>query len=669
MRHSIAIALLLAAAIVCSADPLPVAPRETGPSPENHWSPRIVASGGDFVVVWGFERPRFARIRHTDEIRDAGELGRPGTPLAAVAGPNGSVFVALAEGDGIRIARIAYGGDVQVSDVVAPTFSSMAWNGTRLLFVTREGHTIFTDENGRIVGQGATLVLGQHGASASVRGNGFAVAWGDGSTIHVATLTNAGAVSREQTIPSQFGGQMSITCTNASTCLLLTPYFARVLGTASIGSEIKLTDVYVEPFAPVWDGQRFLVAWGKDGTTQVAGITPNGSVTSVAALPPPASFDRHSPVLAYAGGETVVAWTEELRCTFAGSQIVARSLATNRELRLTHGLPGQGEPAIAAGTDTALVAWVERGGTTRVRARVFPFTGPALDVSDGPAASSPVIGTDGTNYLVAWQESLSDDFCRKALRISIAGSGAVHTLAHGVDTGVQIAWNGSEYVVLWEQDEPTQLFAVRVDRSGRPIDSVPVPVTLPEEYRSFFAIDHEPAGLFWTGDGYLLVWRRSSILTVPLYPPPPPEIDVRTTRLGPDLTPAGTSQSIASSYPLHAAMKGGTIAALWYAGGTLHAARLSPQGTVLETRALEVDERDPLRLIPTRTGYAILTYTEILTLGDDLSLTGRRPLQHGQTTLAGTPAGVYEVYVDGGSVYLTPPEVRRRRPTTPGGRG
>lgn len=665
---------MLLAAVVCGAADLPVAPREHGPSVEPNLPPLIVSDGTAFVVMWEAAGgpPRFARIRHSDEVLFTGDFGRPGQIAGAVAGPNGSVLVAFSDFDGIHIATIAHGGEVRMSDVVATSFAAMAWNGSSLLIVTGSGDTLLTDSLGRVRSHGAHLPLPDNiwnPPSASAKGNGFVVAWAGVDPIYVTTLTSSGAIAQEQVFPGRQIGEVAIGCDpSGSSCLLLSaarvPLTGEILG--KTGTFRISGDLVGDAIPPVWDGQRFLVGWtdytfgeeSMDAVVRVAAVSVDGTVTPLATIAAP-DRNRETSAIAHANGETVVAWLDSMRCGWAGTQVVARSLTTNHELRLTNGPSTQHEPAIAGNDTTALVAWREHGGVSRIRARRFPFTAPAFDVSTGPSATTPVIGSDGTGYLVAWRESLPEDDCHSALRLSLAGSGTAYTVARNVDSAVQVRWNGSEYIVLWEQDDPAQLFAMRVDRSGRPL-AAPVALTIPEaDPDQFTTIEHEPAGLFPTGDGYLLLWRRSRVTYIPLYPNSSAQSDVRATVLGPSLAPAGVAHTIAPAFDAVAANKGDSVVAVWKTGDTFHAFRLDPNGAVVADRDLGITAL-PRRIVPTRTGYAVIVWDEILFLDEDLSLIGRRPPAGPDANLAEISTGIVEAYVADDTVYLSPPQPRRR---------
>ena len=664
----LAVALLLSLPILADVR---VAPRVNGPSAGPNDSPRLIADGAEVVVLWNArDAVRFVRLRNSDEIVLTGELAQPGRIAAAVAGTNGSVIVALNHGDAVVIANIARDGEVHVTEHAGSALSSMAWNGTALLIVTRTGRTLLTDERGRLLGHGAQLPLPAEGeSSAAARGSDFVVAWMESYAIRIRTLTSGGDVSAEQVVPDRWAYQVVVGCGGAGECLFLTaigsPLHGQFAG-ATAGPAFRISEETIaDPPAPLWDGRRFLVAWSEStfgersmhSAVHVAGVELDGTVTPLATIAAP-DRNRDLPAIAQANGEVIVAWNDSLRCEFAGGQIVVRSLTTGRELRLTHGLSEQSEPAIAAGSATALVAWTERGGDARIRARRLPFTAPAFEISSGPASGTPVLASDGTGYLAAWRELASEDDCRGRLLISAVGSGTSFTAGRDPDA-IQIRWNGSEYVVLWEQANPAQLFAMRVDRSGQPIDPAPVPLTEPEAEPAFTSIDHEPAGLFWTGDGYLLVWRRSRTAYIPWYPDPPPQFEIRTMVLRRDLVPSEAPRNAGPFWSVVATMKDGTIVALWNKyDDTLHAIRLAPDGTLLEDRELGINAV-PLQIVSTRSGYAVRTYDEILFLSDSLSLTGRRATPAPSTSIADTNAGLVAVYALDGDVFFSGPGRRR----------
>jgi len=107
-----------------------------------------------------------------------------------------------------------------------------------------------------------------------------------------------------------------------------------------------------------------------------------------------------------------------------------------------------------------------------------------------PSSDDPSIAFDGTNYLAVWTDSYGD-YVVRAARVSKAG--AVLD-AYGVFVGYgfrpKVAWDGTEYIVLYEQNEggKLNLKARRVSSAGAVIDTSEVAL-LPNASYSSIACD------------------------------------------------------------------------------------------------------------------------------------------------------------------------------------
>ena len=118
---------------------------------------------------------------------------------------------------------------------------------------------------------------------------------------------------------------------------------------------------------------------------------------------------------------------------------------------------------------------------------------------------------NGQELLVVWSEHTTSwyDGTLYAAVVPLASpaSARVVQVTDGVfhDSGpLAAAWNGSEWVVVW-QSMKRNLAAMRLARAGDPIDSVAVPLTaVPAS--PYFA-DGIPQ-IAWNGSEYLLVWQR-----------------------------------------------------------------------------------------------------------------------------------------------------------------
>lgn len=677
--------ILLASAALLAQEP--VAPRAVGPSPAYNGIPHVVADGDEYVVVWSawFDaRARFARVHQSKGIVATGELPLEGSIESAVAGPGGSVLATLQDGSGIRIVSILRDGEVRAAErLFGSPRAFIAWNGRQALVVGTSGDAALTDAFGRVLERLVLPLPGDHEAIAVVaRGDEFLVAWNDRYRLKTAIVSGGGALARVDDRGAMGFWHPAAGC-NDSTCLILYPFqdslWGLFVGGASSEPFLVSARPAIEPEGPAWDGSRFLAVWtdftsGGDAEAHrtelhMAAIGLEGTVTP---MDPIVRSGRNpdDPAIAASPFGALVAWSDAPRCGLAGTEIVARFLPGGADLLLTRGLSVQARPAVAAAGGSLLVAWEERSDGSRVRARVWPSAAPPLDLPSGASASMPAVGSDGSSFLVAWNDSDPLDGCRSVVRAAAAGSAEAFVIGSGAssETAIHVAWNGSEYVVLWEQRDPIQISAIRVDRAGRPLDSAPTAITPPEPRPgSFTWLAHTPAGLFRSGDHYLLVWGRTKITDIPWHSPDPPsEVDVRATVLGGDLAPLGIPQTVAQwGYEPVATMKGDTIAVLFTTGSSDHALRLTPGGTLLSDRDL-LERFTISGLVPTPTGYAAAGWGELLSFDDEMSLVARRPIPKG-ARIAPAHGGVVMVWEADGAVYVAASGSRHRTVVRPPG--
>ncbi len=675
VRSSAAAALLilLACAVVVPAQE-PVAPRTIGPSPAYNGVPVVVADGDDYVVIWSAwfdSTPRFARIHEPDRVVATGELPLTGFVESAVAGPGGSVLATLRHGTGIRLASIHRDGEVTISE---PLFDSVrafiAWNGREALIVGTSGEAALIDAGGRVLERGIRLPLpgDNETVALAARGDDFLVAWNDRYRLKTATVSDEGAVALDGDRGGMSFWHPAAGC-HGSTCLILYPYrdslWGLFVGGAKSEPFLVSSRPAIEPVGPAWDGSRFVAVWtdftsGGDTAAHrtelhMAAIALDGSVTPMEAIARPGRNLDSPAIAASPFGDALVAWSDAPRCGRGGTEIVAQFLPGTDDLLLTRELSAQLRPALAVAGGSVLVAWEERADGSRIRARLWPATTPPLDLPSGSAATRPAVGSDTSGFLVVWNDPDPSDGCRNVIRAAAAGSSDAFVIgsAASSETALHTAWNGSEYVVMWEQGDPVQISAIRVDRAGRPLDPDPVALTPPEpKPSSFTQLAHTPAGLFWTGDRYLLVWSRTKFTDIPWHSPdPPPEAEIRATTLGRDLVAIGVPQAVAPwGYDPIATMKGDAVAVLFTTGSSHHALRLTLGGTLLSDRDL-VERFTISDLVPTPSGFAAAAWGELLSFDDAMSIVARRPIAAG-ARIAPARGGLAIVWEEGGAVYV-----------------
>lgn len=647
--------LLLAASLV--------SPRDIGPSPAFNSNPLIASDGDGFVVLWSSQGTHFARLRASGEILSTGDIDGS-LAIAAAEGPAGSAIAALWDGNSTRILSITREDQLRISEPVVRIFGGMAWNGSVLLITDTSGDAVMTDERGDIIRRGIHIpVNGETAIALARREEGFIAAWVTQEVLYAAIVNQSGDVSVPVAIGSAGFSNPSIACDGATTCLLLFQVREQLRGVmvgATLSAPFTIaSDAGVFPTTPAWDGKRFVVAYASN-IVQVVAIDLDGSVAPLAVVSSPNRNSR-SPSVAVAQTAVMLVRSDVAFCFGGGSEIVASSLAQGRDVLLTPGLSSQAQPAIAEGASTFLIAWREQSDVAGIRARLIP-AGEAVTLSPGPASLLPAVGSDGRGYLVAWQESDPQNSCKKTIVATRFGSGINATLgapAHW-ETRPMVTWNGSQYVVIWERTDPTQIVAMRVDASGRPLDAMPVALTAPEEGAPYTSIRHVPGGLLWTGNGYLLLWNRQKSSDIPFHSDPPPEFDLRARTIARDLTPIGDSRVIATNvYGVAAAINTSSLVALWKMGDAVHASRMTVDGALISDSVIENSNDRITSMTATPSGFAALLGNHILNLGADGSLLGGSTLPATDGMITST-AATYSL--DGAVYFWTAEPVSRRRP-------
>jgi len=342
----------------------------------------------------------------------------------------------------------------------------------------------------------------------------------------------------------------------------------------SAGFKISSSLARQETPKVAFDGTNYLLVWADYRNTGLysdiygARVTRAGVVLDAGGIAiSTASGNQQYPAVAFDGTNYLVVWSSGgvhgARVTQAGVVLDAGGIA----------ISAGGRPAVAFDGANYLVVWENPPGPTFIDiygSRVSP-TGAVLDPS-GIAISTamlaqerPVVAFDGTNYLVAWQDSRSwpfDDIY--GARVSRAAAvldpaGIAVCTAPNDQSNPAVAFDGFNYAILWQDarsDSSKDVYGVRMSPAGVVTDSFPVLVgpydqTVP-------AIARGPIGtqLLATWQGYAgyagshrvnseRIWGR--FLS--------PGADVGVARI---LAPTGTIDSTATITPACSTYNGGT---------------------------------------------------------------------------------------------------------------
>src|SRR5262245_59430340 len=391
-------------------------------------------------------------------------------------------------------------------------------------------------------------------------------------------------------------------------------YSSRVSRSGGVLDEIKVSDAANNQMRPVVasDGTNFMVAWDDNGGSadtygaRVTGdgvlLDPNGIVVSNAYA------GQSIPALAYNGTNYLVVWNDDrggsgptggaeddvfaARVTEGGTRLDGTGIAVATAPSF------QGWADVASDGTNYLVAWSDYRnplGADIYGARVTA-AGQVLDpngfpISEAPGYQlTPKVAFDGTNYLVGWTDTRSDDGDVYAARVSQAGTvldpAGIAVSAENNSQGLgALTFAAGDYFLAWGDSRAvnyaSDAYGARMTPSGDVLDPAGIPI-------STAAGDQYPSGVAFDGADFLVAWA------VDLNEGQDDVYAARVTQGGGVLEPAGLLVPTASGSeqaPTVATSEGGFLV-VWTdsRGGNddLYAARVNGFGTVLDPAGLLV---------------------------------------------------------------------------------
>lgn len=240
-----------------------------------------------------------------------------------------------------------------------------------------------------------------------------------------------------------------------------------------------------------WNGTNYLVAWG-DSRDGVYG----GRVTSSGALLDGSGFaiatggDFDAPVIASRGGDSLVVWREFAsgsgwdihggRVTAAGARLDGDGFV------IAGGADPQLDPVVASNGTDYFVGWDTSpgGGHGNVYGRRVTAAGALLDgsgvtITDAPGTQRwPAIASNGTDYVVAWQDFRGGGDDIYGAHVTAAGAvttgdGVIVNTAPDVQHEPWVASNGTGYLVVWvdlRSGTGYDIYGTRLSASGAVLD-------------------------------------------------------------------------------------------------------------------------------------------------------------------------------------------------------
>jgi hypothetical protein len=239
-----------------------------------------------------------------------------------------------------------------------------------------------------------------------------------------------------------------------------------------------------------WDGEAYLIVWEdhRSGQADVvaARVGAAGEVLDEAPIPISVGpLNELRPVVAWTGASHLAVWLDARNglAVFAARITPGGAVLDPEGIRVAGASDGQGRPAVACGEANCLAAWTWYGGSSNydIQAARLDAEGTVLDldpivvVAAPLGQSHPSAAWNGSHYLVAWQDfrsGASHDLY--AARVSPEGAlpdgqGVPIAVAQGSQLTPSVVWDGTGFLVLWEDARGgagSDVYAARVGGTG-----------------------------------------------------------------------------------------------------------------------------------------------------------------------------------------------------------
>jgi phosphoribosylformylglycinamidine (FGAM) synthase PurS component len=502
------------------------------------------AAGGQYDPVLDFGGTNFLVVWH--DWRDSGDADIYGTLVT----PQGVVIVP----DGYAISHAA---DDQA-------YPAIGFDGENFLVAWQDCYGSFPPElsiYGARVTPGGT-VLDPEGIAISRApgeqmypalgsvGENFLVVWpdcrgGGNSDIYGARVTPEGTVLDPQGIAiSQAAGAQGFPALGSDGANFLVVwqdrrgggssdiYGARVTpeGTVSDPDGFVIPQAARDQLTPAvdFDSENFLVVWedhrsGIDSDIYGARVTPEGTVLDPDGIAvSEAAGWQYSPAVGFDGANFLVVW-EDHRSDSSdiwGARVTPEGTVLETDGIVISAAPsGQCSPAIGFDGANSLVVWQDhRNGSnfdiygTRVTPGGTVLDPGGIVISAAPGGqSSPAVGFDGANYLVAWADYRNGDYPDiYGAWVTPQGTvpdpqGFVISPAKRGQSGPVLGFDGANYLVAWTDYRSgiySDIFGARVTPAGAVLDPSGISIARAAEGQ------YGPAlSLGFDGTNFLVVWE------------------------------------------------------------------------------------------------------------------------------------------------------------------
>jgi hypothetical protein len=461
---------------------------------------------------------------------------------------------------------------------IAVSTSAVASNGSTIVAVETNTLTTVWDRKGSVVSTPKPLFIPAPDGKGAIAtdGAGYLAVWNDGALVRTVLLDPNGVARwdsdlRVLDVPA-FPSDAPLVAAGGGKYLVVwrdgKRLHARLTGGdgRGQGATIILASDSPAASAVAWDGQAFVVAYAG----HVARLGLDGQL-----LDAPRANDAEPPVQTIASnGRAVVAVRGETCACSPCNNLRIGPLGGVSNVPL--GAPEVANraiywSAIAATEEAAVVAYRDDGPKLSVRIAFIPSRGPSITVpSSNGIQSLPAIATDGKSFLVVWNDR--NPGCKRQVRAAIMDAegrfGPAVFLSNEDEvagSAPAVAWNGSEYAVVWRHASKRQLGGIRVSRSG-------VPIGAPTNVTALMSSEVFDFSIAWMGGGWVIGFRQDYTYLI--------------ARVDADLRPLAPEAALGSAQYGNVAWNGSEAIAFFRMDGDLKMVHIDAQGNAVSMTSI-----------------------------------------------------------------------------------
>ena len=229
---------------------------------------------------------------------------------------------------------------------------------------------------------------------------------------------------------------------------------------------------------------------------------------------------QNTPAVAFDGTNYLVVWQDYRNVTTTGYDIYGARVAPDGSILDPAGFvicnaeSHQWQPSVAFDGTNYLVTWDDQRNFshkiygTRISTSGIVLDTAGIEISIGSGQKyNPALAFDGTNYFVVWEDGRDGTYDLDIYGTRVSQDGTVLdpdgiNLFLSVFDQVKpdIAFDGTNYLVVWQDDLYENIDGVRVDTDGTVLDPSGIHISTANNYR------YSPSVAF-DGTNYLVIWE------------------------------------------------------------------------------------------------------------------------------------------------------------------